>query len=79
MPPGKLLVSVGDFPILPAFAHWPRVSRLRLPPSSATVPVVSWRVRFLGRAVMLSVRFGERPDPRLRRLADATLSAVRRH
>jgi hypothetical protein len=76
--PGKLLISVGDFPILPAFAHWPLAARLRLPRSSTAVQVVSWRVRFLGRAVMLSVRFGSTPDAALRRLANATLAAVQR-
>jgi hypothetical protein len=78
VPPGKLLISVGDFPIVPAFSHWRRVARLHLPASPSATRVVSWHARFRGRAVMLSVRFGSRPDPRLRSLANASLAAVHR-
>ena len=78
VPRGKVLISVGDFPVASAFVQWPRVERIRLPRPSTPKRVVSWHVRFHGRAVMLSVRFGSRPDRRLRSVANATLSAVHR-
>lgn len=76
VPPGKVLISIGDFPIVSAFVHWPRVPRL--PRLVAAKRVVSWHVRFAGRAVFLSVRFGSRPDRQIRSLANARLSAIHR-
>ena len=78
VPPGKVLISVGDFPVASAFVRWPHVTRLRLPHSAASKRVTSWHVLYLGRAVSLSVRFGSTPDPRLRGLVNATLSTVHR-
>jgi hypothetical protein len=79
VPPGKVLVSVGDFPVVSASVHWPRVARLRLPRTVTAKRVVSWHVRFSGRAVLLSVRFGSKPDARIRSLANVKLSAVHRN
>jgi hypothetical protein len=78
VPAGKVLISVGDFPIVSASVQWAPVARLRLPRSSVAKRVASWYVRFLGRAVIVRVRFGSRPDSRLRSLANARLSAVYR-
>jgi hypothetical protein len=76
VPRGKVLISLGDFPVDSGSARWSRVARLRLPRFVGRV--VSWHVRFSGRAVMLSVRFGSKPDAQIRRLANATLAAVHR-
>jgi hypothetical protein len=76
VPAGKVLISIGDFPVDSVSLHWPRVARLRLPRSVPTRRIVTWRVRFSGRAVMLSVHFGSKPDPAIRSAANATLSAV---
>jgi hypothetical protein len=79
VPPGKVLISIGDFPVLSAFHRWPRVARLRLPRPMTAKQVVSWHVRFSGRAVSLSIRFGSRPDAQTRGLANARLSAIYRN
>src|SRR5438105_15599915 len=42
VPAGKILISIGDFPVLAAFAHWPRVRRLRRPQASTTKRVIAW-------------------------------------
>jgi len=79
VPAGKILISIGDFPVVAAFAHWRHVRRLRLPQRSTTKRAVSWHVRFAGRAVFLSVNFGSTPSPRARRLASARLLAIHRN
>jgi hypothetical protein len=79
VPPGKVLISIGDFPVVSAFAQWHRVQRLRLPRHSGAKRVLSWHVRFAGRAVFLSVSFGSAPSPRMRRLANARLLAIHRY
>jgi hypothetical protein len=76
VPKGKVLISVGDFPVAPASAHWPRVQRLRFPRPATAKRAVSWHVRFAGRAVPLSVHFGSAPNPETRRLTNARLSAI---
>src|SRR5689334_9506729 len=57
VPAGKVLISIGDFPVDSVSLHWRRVAGLRLSRSVAAKRVVTWRVRFSGRAVRLSVRF----------------------
>ncbi len=76
VPHGKVLISIGDFPIGSASAHWPRAQRLYLPRPATAKRVVSWHVRFAGRAVPLSVHFGSAPNPEIRRLTNARLSAI---
>jgi hypothetical protein len=78
VPRGKVLVSIGDFPIVAASDHWRPVERLTLPRPLTTKRLVSWRVRFAGRAVSLGVRFGSAPNARLRRLVEMSLAAVHR-
>ena len=75
-PAGKVLISIGDFPVDSVSLHWTSVAHLRLPRSVAARRVVAWRVRFSGRAVRLSVHFGSKPDRQMRSSADTTLSAV---
>jgi hypothetical protein len=79
VPPGKVLISMGDFPVVSAFAHWRRVRRLRLPRNSTAKRAVSWHVRFASRAVFLSVSFGSAPSRQTRRLVNAKLLAVHRN
>ena len=79
VPSGKVLISIGDFPVDSASVRWVGVARLRLPRSVTAKRVVSWHVRFSRRAVMLSIRFGSKPDAQMRSLADVTLAAVHRN
>jgi hypothetical protein len=78
VPPGKLLISFSDFPLVGRSVHWPRVERLRLPRRPVVHRVIAWHVRFAGRAVSLSVHFGSMPDAALRSLANTRLSAIHR-
>ena len=78
VPRGKALISIGDFPLTGRSLHWPRVQRLRLPQRRLAHRVVSWHVRFAGRAVPLSVHFGSAPNAGSRSLVNARLSAIRR-
>jgi hypothetical protein len=78
VPPGKLLISFSDFPVVGRSLHWPRVKRLRLPQRGARQRVIAWHIRFGGRAVSLSVHFGSPPDGASRRLANLRLSGIHR-
>jgi hypothetical protein len=78
VPPHRLLIGVGDFPVFSQWKHWRHVGRLSLPGRMAAKRLVTWHVRFEGRALFLGVRFGSRPDARARRLADERLASVRR-
>jgi hypothetical protein len=81
VPEGRVLISVGDFPVdersAPGATRWTRVSRLRLGPAVREKNVVR-NVRFAGRAVRLTVRFGSAPTPRTRALVNERLLALRR-
>ena len=79
VPPGKVLIAFGDFPVVGTKARWRRVTRLRLPAKHPTrTRLVSWHVRFAGRAVYVDVKFGSRPNARTWRLANANLATVHR-
>jgi hypothetical protein len=78
VPPHRVLISIGDFPILGRWAHWREAQRLRLPEGSATKREVLWHVRFARRAIFLDVQFGSRQDGRTRRSVNARLDSVRR-
>jgi hypothetical protein len=79
VPRGRLLIAFSDFPVVGTYARWRRVTRLRLPPKHPTRKrLVSWHVRFAGRAVYVDVKFGSRPGARMWRLANAKLETVRR-
>jgi len=74
VPRGRVLITLGDFPVLGDQTRgWPRVDRLRLPARKTT-----WHVVFDRRAVYLSVHFGSKPDARMRALVNRRLAAVRR-
>ena len=78
VPPGKVLVWLGDWPVVRPYDRWRRVRRLRLPRDVAGKRVVRWHVRFGGRAVFVAVRFGSAPIRRMRNLANAHLMGVYR-
>src|SRR5262245_5821900 len=78
VPLHRVLISIGDFPILDHSTGWRHVRRLRLPGRSGTSRVVSWRARFARRALLLRVRFGSRPDARSRRLVNRRLATIHR-
>jgi hypothetical protein len=78
VPSDGVLVSIGDFIPGSSSSDWPSVRRLHLPSSPTGSRVVSWNVRFAGRALRLSVQFGSVPDERSRSLANALLARVRR-
>lgn len=78
VPRGKVLISLGDFPVVRPYNRWRRVARLRLPRGTTAKRVVSWHVRFAGRAVFLTVTFGSAPNPQMRNLANAKLMAIYR-
>jgi hypothetical protein len=78
VPSDGILVTVGDL-IPDAYSSgWPSVRRLHLPSAPATSRVVSWNVRFAGRALRLSVQFGSVPNAGSRALANALLARIRR-
>ena len=77
VPSGKVLISLADFPVTSASAHWSPVQRLHLPQRLRARRVVSWHVRFSGRAVPPGVHFGSAPTPAMRRSANARLLAIR--
>jgi len=76
VPPRRVLISFLDFQAVGVSLHWQRVTRLRLPQQTSVKRLVSWRVRFNGRALVLYVRFGSVPDAHTRALANAVLASV---
>ena len=78
VPPGKVVISIGDFPLLGASRRWQRARRLKMPFLGSTRRESEWHRRFLGRALYLTVRFGSDPTPGLRRLVDRQLAGIRR-
>jgi hypothetical protein len=78
VPPGKVLISFGDFPLSSRSVHWPSVKLLRLPRRPLAHRMISWQVRFAGRAVLLSVHFGSTPNAAIRSIVNTRLSAVHR-
>jgi hypothetical protein len=78
VPPGRVLISIGDFPPLGPWARWRHVDRLRLPDHAARKRSIHWQVRFAQRAVSVEVQFGSKPDARIRALVNARLRAVHR-
>jgi hypothetical protein len=78
IPPRRVLISIGDFPLAAASAGWRHVSRLALPLAQGGRRAVAWHVRFAGRAVSVWVRFGTTPTVQIRSLVNARLAAVRR-
>ena len=78
VPAHRVLISIGDFPILDQSTAWRRVRRLRLPEGIVTRRLVTWRVRFARRALVLRVRFGSQPDTRSRKLVNRRLATIHR-
>ena len=78
VPPHRVLISIGDFPVFKRWSHWQRVRRLRLPGPALSKRSVYWHVRFQGRALFLSVHFGSRPDPSMRQLVNRRLASAYR-
>jgi hypothetical protein len=78
VPSDGILLVVGDFISDEYSSDWPSVQRLHLPSPPRASHLVSWNVRFAGRALRLSVQFGSVPDERRRALANALLAGIRR-
>jgi hypothetical protein len=78
VPPNGFLITVGDFIPDAYSSDWPSVQRLHLPSARTASRVVSWNVRFAGRALRLSVQFGSVPNARSRALANELLVRTRR-
>lgn len=78
VPSGRVLISIGDFPVSEQSLRWRRVKRLRLPNTPESRRAVAWRVRFAGRALLLNVRFGSTPTAKTRSLVNLRLAAVHR-
>jgi hypothetical protein len=79
VPPGKVLVWLGNWPVVrPYDCRWRVVRQLRLPRRAAGKRSVRWHVRFAGRSVFVGVRFGSTPTRQMRDLANAKLMAVHR-
>jgi hypothetical protein len=78
VPSDGILVTVGDFIPDTYSSDWPSVRRLHLPSAPTTSRIVSWNVRFTGRALRLSVQFGSVPDAPSRSWANALLAVIRR-
>jgi hypothetical protein len=78
VPRDDFLIAIGDFVNASYSSDWPSVGRLHLPSLRSTARVVSWNVRFGGRALRLSVQFGSVPDEQRRALVNVVLASVRR-
>jgi len=78
VPPRKVLVSIGDFPMVGRSKNWRRVRRLRLPSRPIARRFIHWEVRFADRAVSVGVQFGSKPTAQVRALVNARLALVRR-
>jgi hypothetical protein len=79
VPPGKVLIAFGDFPVSGTYARWRHVTHLRLPSKRPKRKrLIAWHVRFAGRAVYVDVKFGSRPSPSMWQLANAKLETVNR-
>jgi hypothetical protein len=77
VPPGRLLLAVGDFVVTKSSLGWTSVARLRLP-ARVRQQRVFLHVRFKGRAVVLDVEFGSIPRAATVALANKVLASVRR-
>jgi hypothetical protein len=77
VPEGRVVISLGDFPIEDHSARWPRVTRLTIPRNSGKT-TAERAVRFAGRAVRLTVRFGSTPTASTRVLVNERLAQVHR-
>jgi hypothetical protein len=71
-----VLITIGDFFPTSRSLHWLAVKQLRVPRNPLRQNGWWWRVRFRGRAVVLSVRFGSKPDAATVARADRVLAAV---
>jgi hypothetical protein len=79
VPGGRLLIAFSDFPVVGRYARWRRATYLHLPARHPTRKrLVTWHVRFAGRAVYVEVKFGSRPSAPMWRLANAKLATVHR-
>lgn len=60
VPRDGVLIGIGDLTVggHPEAVAWPSVRRLHLPTRQIRGREISWRVRFSGRALMLSIQFG---------------------
>lgn len=78
VPSDGILITLGDFIPGAYSSDWPSVRTLHLPSSPAGSRIVSWNVRFAGRALRLSVRFGSGPDEPGRSVVNELLARIRR-
>jgi hypothetical protein len=76
VPVHRMLISIGDFFPQGQSLHWPHVSVLREPRSLLLRNGVWWRVRFGGRALAISVRFGSSPTTTSIARVDRVLAQV---
>jgi hypothetical protein len=77
VPRGRILIALGEFPIEEHSTRWARVTRLSVPQRTES-KTVKRDVRFAGRAVRLTVRFGSRPTATTRSLVNEVLARVHR-
>jgi hypothetical protein len=78
VPKNALLVGIGDMSLRahPEALDWPSVQRLRLPTPRIEGRSFLWRVRFAGRALTITVRFGSEPTTEAVRLVNAVLASA---
>lgn len=76
VPARKVLITIGDFFATDRAQHWPTVKQLRVPRNPLRQNGRWWHVRFRGRAVVLCVHFGSKPDAATVAGADRVLAAV---
>jgi hypothetical protein len=74
VPAGKVVVSIGDFPIVGRYRNWPRVAHLKF--SSDRSKVDYQEVRFRGRAVSIGIRFGSHSRTEKRELVNRILAST---
>jgi hypothetical protein len=74
----RVLVAIGDFVAAGPAIRWPAVGRLVPPRAVLRGRQEWWRVRFAGRALAISLRFGSRPTPALAAQAEMVLASVTR-
>jgi hypothetical protein len=78
VPAHNMLITIGDFFPTSQSLRWPAVKQLRVPRDPLRQNGQWRRVRFGGRAVVLRVNFGSKPNAAQIARADRILAAVTR-
>lgn len=79
VPKRGALIVIGDFPLAsrPTARKWPRVTQLDLPSTELVGRETRWQVRFIGRALLLTVTLGPLASEETVRLVNKALASAK--